>query len=190
MIATGILTASFTHHYGLQKKTTVRQHKIYSAAGKSSPAGILVAKQVGRSSGCFVMVYRDSVNQKAQPHFVPNKNDRVDIAKKHADYRTADVRQATVKITTTKWGWQNATAKFWLNCGQAGELAQQKATVTIPAKTWVVLSPSQLKQLKKQQVNQSQQQARIPVRTGTANTQGNQQAVAAMAAQKIKASLR
>lgn len=179
--STGILTATFTNHYGLEKQATTTTHQVYSAAGKSLPAGILITKRLGSESNRYVMVYREAADGKATAHFLPKKGDTVNSIKEYATYRTADTHQATVKITTTRWEWRSPAARFWLNCGQAGELVSRQAVVTIPKKTWVVLSPSQLNQVKKQAKGQTRAQHPSTM---------SQQAMAELTVQRIKAALK
>lgn len=185
VISTGLLTASFTNHYGLQQQTTTSQHHIYSASGKKLPTGILVAKQLGTNSGRYVMIYSDAINAKAKAHFVPKKNDTVNSIKTTATYKSTSNNQATVKITTTRWKWKNKAAKFWLNYGQSGELVKQKAVVSIPQKTWVVLSPAQLQKLKQIQRAQDYKQTNLQ----KSAISRNQTAAAELGAQRIKTML-
>lgn len=145
-----LLSLNFTSHYGMKKVTTVETHQVYSLAGNKVPAGVLAAKQLGTHSNRYVMVYRDSQNGQAKAHFVPNQKKIINAVKKHATYQLTDKQTATVTTRTTRWEWQNATAKRWLNVGsQAGELVKQTSTVYVPRKTWVVLTPTQMKKLKK-----------------------------------------
>lgn len=159
LVATvSIMTLNFSNHYGMKKETIVETHQIYSAAGDQSPMQIMVAKQLGTKSKHWVMVYRDSQAVKASTHFVPQKKHIVEMVKKQSTLKKANVDHATVKTTTIRWEWKNDTAKFWLNIGdQAGELVSQKSVVTVP-ENWQVLSPSQLKQLKKKMAAQQSAQ--------------------------------
>lgn len=145
-----LLSLNFTSHYGMKKVTTTETHQIYSLAGSKVPAGVLAAKQLGTHSNRYVLVYRDSENGPAKTHFVPNQKKITNAVKKHATYRLTDKKTATVTTKTTRWEWQNAIAKRWLNVGsQAGELVKQTSTVYVPRKTWVVLTPAQMKKMKK-----------------------------------------
>lgn len=146
----GVMSANFTNHYGMKKVTTTTTRRIYSAAGSKSPAGVLVTKQLGTKSGRYVLVYADTPNGKATAHFVPKQKHITTAVKQHVTYRTANVKQATLKTTTTRWEWKNDRAKFWLNVGdQAGELVSQYRTVTIPKDTWLAVTPNQMKKLQK-----------------------------------------
>ncbi|GEO68186.1 DUF4811 domain-containing protein [Levilactobacillus acidifarinae] len=148
--ATTILTLNFTTHYGMHQVTTVTTQRIYSATGKRSAAGVVIAKPLGTQSDNYVLVYSDHAAGKATPHFVPNRQSVTTMVKKRATYQASAATQATVQTTTVRWQWRNATAKRWLNVGdQAGELVRQKRLVKVPRKTWVVLSPDQMKTLKK-----------------------------------------
>ena len=167
--AVSIMTLNFSDHYGMKKETIVETHQIYSATGDQSPMQIMVAKQLGTKSKHWVMVYRDSQAVKASTHFVPQKKHIVETVKKQSTLKKANVDHATVKTTTVRWEWKNDTAKFWLNIGdQAGELVSQKSVVTVP-ENWQVLSPSQLKQLKKKMAAQQSAQKQALVAQASSN---------------------
>lgn len=115
------------------------------------------------------MVYCDSQAVKASTHFVPQKKHIVETVKKQSTLKKANVDHATVKTTTVRWEWKNDTAKFWLNIGdQAGELVSQKSVVTVP-ENWQVLSPSQLKQLKKKMAAQQSAQKQALMAQASSN---------------------
>lgn len=167
--AVSIMTLNFSNHYGMKKETIVETHQIYSAAGDQSPMQIMVAKQLGTKSRHWVMVYRDSQAVKASTHFVPQKKHIVEMVKKQSTLKKANVDHAIVKTTTIRWEWKNDTAKFWLNIGdQAGELVSQKSVVTVP-ENWQVLSPSQLKQLKKKMAAQQSAQKQALMAQASSN---------------------
>lgn len=167
--AVSIMTLNFSDHYGMKKETIVETHQIYSAAGDQSPMQIMVAKQLGTKSKHWVMVYCDSQAVKASTHFVPQKKHIVETVKKQSTLKKANVDHATVKTTTVRWEWKNDTAKFWLNIGdQAGELVSQKSVVTVP-ENWQVLSPSQLKQLKKKMAAQQSAQKQALMAQASSN---------------------
>ncbi|MDC2829875.1 DUF4811 domain-containing protein [Limosilactobacillus mucosae] len=167
--AVSIMTLNFSNHYGMKKETIVETHQIYSAAGDQSPMQIIVAKQLGTKSKHWVMVYRDSQAVKASTHFVPQKKHIVEMVKKQSTLKKANVDHATVKTTTIRWEWKNDTAKFWLNIGdQASELVSQKSVVTVP-ENWQVLSPSQLKQLKKKMAAQQSAQKQALMAQASSN---------------------
>ena len=167
--AVSIMTLNFSDHYGMKKETIVETHQIYSAAGDQSPMQIMVAKQLGTKSKHWVMVYCDSQAVKASTHFVPQKMHIVETVKKQSTLKKANVDHATVKTTTVRWEWKNDTAKFWLNIGdQAGELVSQKSVVTVP-ENWQVLSPSQLKQLKKKMAAQQSAQKQALMAQASSN---------------------
>ncbi|WP_267201890.1 DUF4811 domain-containing protein [Limosilactobacillus kribbianus] len=148
--AVSVMSANFTSHYGMKKVTTTTTRQIYSAAGSKSPAGVLVTKRLGTKSNRYVLVYADTPSGKAKAHFVPKQKHITTAVKQHATYRTANVKQATLKTTTTRWEWESKRAKFWLNVGdQAGELVSQYRTVTIPQDTWLAVTPNQMKKLQK-----------------------------------------
>ena len=68
-----LLTANIKSHYGMKNVTTTTEKTIYSAGGSKSPAGMLITQELGTKSGNYVMIYADSEDGKAKPHFVPNK---------------------------------------------------------------------------------------------------------------------
>ncbi|QEA57567.1 DUF4811 domain-containing protein [Weissella hellenica] len=142
------LTANMNSHYGMKQVTTSSEKTIYSAGGSKSPAGMLITQQLGTKADNYVMVYADREDKKAKPHFVPDKKNMTEAVLKRASYKTADVDKATVKTVTTRWEWRNDFFKLMLGFGGEGHsLVKQTATVTVPEKTWVVLSAKQAKQL-------------------------------------------
>ena len=151
-----ILTLNFTDHFGMEKVTTSKTSQIYSAGGDKSPAGILIAKEIGTKSDRYVLIYSDKTSKKATAHFTPNNKNVVNAVKKHATYRQTEGTKASVTIKTTRWKWKNKTYKNWLNVGaQAGELYKQSSTVKVPKKTWLVLTPEQMQKLQKVMQQQS-----------------------------------
>jgi len=158
--SSGMLIASTKYHWGMHQVTTVEHQQIYSAGSTKSPAGLLIAKQLGTKSGRYVMVYKTSADAtKATPHFVPDTSDVVNAVKAHATYRQADVTQATVKITTTHWGWRSAAGEYWLKVGKAQNQSISKhVVVTVPKKTWLVLTAAQAKQLSQVKTSTAQAQ--------------------------------
>lgn len=156
------MTANFTNHYEMKKVTTVKTQQIYSAAGERLPAGVLITKQLETKSERYVLIYADTPNGKATAHFVPNQKHITTAVKKSSTYKTADVDKATLTTKTTRWEWKNQTAKKWLNVGdQAGELVNQKQVVTIPEKTWIAVTPSQMKKLKTMTAQNQQTSSQI-----------------------------
>lgn len=147
--AVGALTMNTYSHYGMKKVTKTTSHKIYSAAGSKSLAGILVAKKMGTKANRYVLVYADHKDGKATTHNVPSTKHIINSTKKHASYQQTNTKEAKVVTKTTRWEWKNNTYKTWLSVGdQAGELHKQKTTVYVPKDTWLVLSPTQMKKLK------------------------------------------
>ena len=148
--AVALLTLNFTDHYGMKKVTTVRTQRVYSALGSQSAADVLIAKQLGTQSDNYIFAYREQRNGSTTTHFVPNQKKVTTMVKKRATYQVDKVKYAAVTTTTVRWGWKNATMKRWFNVGvQDGELVSQKRMIKVPDKTWIVLSPSQLKTLQK-----------------------------------------
>lgn len=148
--ASGILTLTFTDtHLGMHKVTTTTTSKVYSATGNQSPANILIAKRLGTKADRYVLVYRDSAAvKKATTHGVPNQDHIASTVKKKTTYKLTNGTSATATTKTTRWEWKNKTTKFWLNVGQGGTLVSKKTVVKVPKTTWLVLSPSQVKQLR------------------------------------------
>lgn len=86
----------------------------------------------------------------------------VQAVKKSATYREANVSQATVTTTTTRWEWRNKVFEFLLGFGgEGGTVAKQSSVVTMPKSSWLAVTDKQAKQLTKLQGAQdtAQQQA-------------------------------
>lgn len=178
-----LLTVNMNSHYGMKKVTTSTEKTIYSAGGSKSPAGMLITQRLGTKADNYVMIYADREDSKAKAHFVPNKKKITEAIHKRATYRTADVKKATVKTVTTRWEWKNDFFKWLLEFGGEGHsLAKQTTTVTVPKKTWVVLSAQQAKQVTAKQKAASQNKA-----AATAQQKQMRDAVQAKVAAYIKA---
>ncbi len=162
------MTLSFTHHLGMQQVSHTETQRIYTAGAKQSPAGVLLAQEIGTQSDNYVLIYRDRA-QAAEPkvHFKPDQKHITQAIRKEADYRQAKVNHASVKTTTTRWAWKNDVYRLLFGIGgQGNELVKEKVEVTVPSDTWVVMSPQQAKQLAQTQAKmspamQAQQQAEI-----------------------------
>jgi hypothetical protein len=144
-----LMVANFNNHFGMKKVTTTTTKQVYSAAGSASPAGTLIAAEVGTKSNNYVLVYADKENGSAEQHFVPNQKDIVEAVKKTATYKTADVDKATVTTKTTRWEWSNDLYKSLFGFGgEGGSLYKQTSVVTVPEDTWVVMTAGQAASLK------------------------------------------
>ncbi len=145
--ATWLTTLNFHDHWGMEKVTKTETNPIYTAGETSSPAGMLLTQQIGKKSGNYVLVFRDTKDaKKATAHYAPDTKHIVNAVKKAATYRYADVNKATVTTKTTRWVWSNDFAKSLFGfTGMAGDLVKQSNQVTIPKDTWVAMTPAQAK---------------------------------------------
>ena len=83
----------------------------------------------------MLLVYADERDAKATPHFVPDTKHMVQAVKKSATYREANVSQATVTTTTTRWEWRNKVFEFLLGFGgEGGTVAKQSSVVTMQSR--------------------------------------------------------
>jgi hypothetical protein len=155
-----MLVANTSYHWGMKQETTTSTEKIYSAGSSKSPAGMLMTKELGTSSGRYVLVYKNnSDSKKATAHFVPNNDDIVNSVKEKATYKQANVKDATVKTTTKKWVWKSDNYRRWLKVGKTqNQLISKKHVVTVPKDTWAVLTADQAKKLAKAQKSVSADQ--------------------------------
>lgn len=187
----GVLTMTFTDsHLGMHKVTTTTTSKIYSATGNQSAANILIAKRLGTDSNRYVLVYRDSANaKKTTTHGVPDTDHIASAVKKKTTYKLTNGTTATATTKTTYWEWKNKTVKFWLNMGQGHTLVSKKTVVKVPKKTWVVLSPSQVKQLQAKLKAAAASGQTTSTATAAASGMSKDQLAAAAAAQ-VKAMLK
>ena len=153
-LATVQLTLTFTDHLGMRQVTTTSTSQIYSATGKQSPAGILIANRIGKKDNQHqVLVYQDDEDSQARAHFVPNQKHMTESIKRRVKVVPANVDKATLTTKTTRWQWRSERAKQWFNVGQAGELVKEENIVKIPRDTWVVLSTKQMKKMQKLMTN-------------------------------------
>lgn len=143
-----ITTLNFTQHFGMKTETKTTVKQVYSAS-PASPANTLITKRIGTKANNYVLIYRnDDDAKKATTHGIPDTSDISKAVKIKHIYRIADVKKATVKTTTTRWIWKN---DFWRILfgvgGQGNELKKQTSVVTVPKKTWVVMTANQAKAL-------------------------------------------
>ncbi|KRN76710.1 DUF4811 domain-containing protein [Weissella minor] len=148
------ITLNFTDHYGMKQVTKTTEQQIYSAGDKNSPANMLLAQEIGDDSGNYVLVYRENENDaEPKPHHKPDQKHIIEAVKKTADYKeSAQATEATSQTKTTRWVFKNDMYKLLFGISdQQNELVKETTTVTVPEKTWVVMSPKQAEELGKQQ---------------------------------------
>ncbi|MHC5374837.1 DUF4811 domain-containing protein [Enterococcus sp. LJL120] len=154
LVATIVLVALHLYnHLGMEKVTTTTENEIYTAGDTASPANLLIVSEIGTASDNYAMVYRDSADAEAsETHFVPDESDIVNAVKLTASYQTADTTEAVAETKTTKWDFSSNFYKTLFSFeNQADEIIAEKVTVTVPEKTWVVLTSDQAQQLQDSQ---------------------------------------
>lgn len=136
------LTLHFSGNWGMKEVTTTATKQIYTAGDSSATYGLLIDSQLGTSSGNYVLVYRDSVtSSKPATHFVPDTAHAAEAVKISASFTQADTDKATVTTTTTKRVFTSNLMSFFFNIGgEQNELVKEKALVTVPKDTWLVLT--------------------------------------------------
>jgi hypothetical protein len=149
LLTVGAMTLNFTQHLGMEEVTKTETTRIYSAGDMRLPQGILIAEPMGTDKNSYVMVYRDSKDdKKPSVHFKPNEDKLVDATKQHAVFEQSDdVKQAQVKVATTRLEWKNDLAK-WLfgTSGQTDEIISEKVVVEVPS-DWMVLTQAELEKI-------------------------------------------
>ncbi|MBM7617122.1 hypothetical protein JOC36_000671 [Weissella uvarum] len=191
------ITLNFTNQLGMKEVTTVKEQKIYTAGDTKSPANMLIAKEVGDDSNNYVMVYRNHADdKKAKVHNKPDSKHITEAIKKTGTYHTKQTDHATVKTTTTRLRFKNDFYKMMFGISeQQNKLVKQRTVVTVPSKTWVVLTPEQAKQLgakqkqmspKMQQMQQAQMKQAVTQKM-TAYMQAHPDATAAQQKAQTKA---
>lgn len=146
-----MLTNHFVNHTGMTITTKTQTKEIYSAAGTSSPFGLLIQKEVGSKSGNYVLVYRDKVSDKeATAHFIPKKGEPTEAVKQKVIYKQANVDKATLTTVTKRYTWTSDWAKLLYGFGgEDKELVSRHITATVPNDTWLVLTKEKADQLPK-----------------------------------------
>lgn len=145
-----MITANFTHHWGMNEVTTTRAQKIYTAGPTTASYGMLIKHEIGNGSGNYVFVYRSKQDDKApQAHFVPDRKNIIDAVKKTAIYRTSSrVNHAEVRIHTTHYQFSSTWARLLFGIGGGNnELQREIIVVVVPSDTWLVITPNQAKEL-------------------------------------------
>ncbi|WP_159564400.1 DUF4811 domain-containing protein [Streptococcus halichoeri] len=144
-----LLTDHFVNHTGMRVQTTQTHKPIYSAADPKANFGVVIQEPIGTKSKHHVMVYRDQPTDKApRAHFIPNKKKINQAAKQEATYRYGDTKDAMLTTRTKRYRFDSDWAKWLYGFGgEDGQLVSTKYVVTLPKKTWLVLSKDQAKQL-------------------------------------------
>lgn len=167
LLIQGILIGmNLHHHFGMKQVTTTKvHHNVYSAGDKQNPANLMIAKELGKDTNHYVLIYRDHKDQKkAQAHFKPDfsKEKQVETVKKSATYQLKDVKQPEVKTKTTAWVFENDFYQALMSFGDDRKaLIKETTIITLPKDEWVAASPEQLKQLQAKQKDSSSQQKQM-----------------------------
>ncbi|MFC4652467.1 DUF4811 domain-containing protein [Lactococcus nasutitermitis] len=163
-----LLVANFSGNWGTKTITTRQTSNIYTAGETNVAYNLLIKQEIGTGSHNYAFVYRTNKNEiKAKAHFVPDTNNISQAVKKRATYQMTSQKQATV-VTVKKYRkLSNGLPKFLFNLGNNNQkLLKQTTTVYLPENTWLVLTETQAKELKK----------KAPELEKAANAQAEQQA--------------
>lgn len=144
-----LLTDHFVNHTGLVVKSETKTSAIYTAGDVTVSYGVLITKEIGTSSGNYVLVYRDKTSEKeATAHFVPDTSQVTTAIKKKTTYKTTTGNKAYLKTVTKRYRWQSKLDEWLFGfAGEAGELVSQKRTAYVPEKTWLVLTDKEAEKL-------------------------------------------
>lgn len=162
LIVIGII-ANMTHHFGMEKQSTLTSTKeIYSAGSSESPVNMLIANEIGSNTDNYVMVFKNQKSDnKASVNFKP-KTDKKHLSnaiKTTASYKERDVDYATVQTSKTYWVWKSDFYKWLFKFGNENdkELISSHTIVSVPKDTWLVVNSDEAKKLKSMQQSQQSQ---------------------------------
>lgn len=146
LISTVSLSANMNYHFGMQKEITYSSKKsIYTAGPLNSPKNLLITKEIGSNSNNYILIYRNNQRSiKPSAHFLPNRKQTVQLIRSRATYRLVDVQQATIQTEQIKWVYQNQLMKTLFKVNDETELIKQKAIVTVPKTSWIVIPFNQI----------------------------------------------
>ncbi|EHN59685.1 DUF4811 domain-containing protein [Oenococcus kitaharae] len=137
------IVANFHDHFGLQKVTTQRSFKIYSAAGSKMPIGLLLYQPIGTSGKDNVYIYATKSNQKKPSHT------QADAMTKNRLTRVSS-ENARLQTSETRWEYRSAFNRLLFGlAGNGHELTHRVNRFYLP-KSWLRLSTIQAKALQKQ----------------------------------------
>lgn len=144
-----MLTLHIKDSWGMKEVTTSTSHQIYSAGDKSAAYGMLIKSEIGKNTKNYVFVYRqDKTSEKAEVNFKPDEKHISDAIKKTATYKLVDDDKATLTTKTTRRVWASDFYKLLFSVGgEENELVKQHTTISVPKKTWLVLTQDQVKKL-------------------------------------------
>ncbi|OIK57072.1 DUF4811 domain-containing protein [Oenococcus oeni] len=144
------IVANYYDHYGLHKVSVTSTKKIYSA-DQSSSMNLILYQKIGTSGKENVYIYSTKLKQKTPQHTQ---------ADEYTTNKVKNVSSNTAKLKTTKtyWEYKSNASKFWFGiAGNGHELVKRVNNFEIP-KTWIRLSTSQAKELKKELADSKFQQ--------------------------------
>ncbi|PDH93795.1 DUF4811 domain-containing protein [Oenococcus oeni] len=144
------IVANYYDHYGLHKVSVTSTKKIYSA-DQSSSMNLILYQKIGTSGKENVYIYSTKLKQKTPQHTQ---------ADEYTTNKVKNISSNTAKLKTTKtyWEYKSNASKFWFGIAENGhELVKRVNNFEIP-KTWIRLSTSQAKELKKELADSKFQQ--------------------------------
>ena len=152
ILSVGMLLFHIKDNWGMKEVTTTSTHQIYTAGDKSAPYGMMIKAEIGKNTGNYVLVYRNSADSaKPDTNFKPDTKNIIEAVKKSATYKLADVDTAKVTTTTTRRVWSSDLMKKLFDIGSENkELVKQHSVVTVPKDTWLVLTQAQVEKLTKE----------------------------------------
>ena len=146
------LTLHIRNNWGLKEVTTTTSHQIYTAGDKTAPYGMMIKAEIGKNTGNYVLVFRNSENEaKPATNFKPDEKHITEAVKKSATYKLVAGNKAQVTTTTTRRQWKSNFFKTLFSAGgEKNELVKQHSVVSVPKDTWLVLTQAQVEKLTKQ----------------------------------------
>lgn len=149
--STALMTMNYSHHFGMQKVTTTKVQRIYSASNSSLPLAIY--KPVGTNGKDNIYIYNTQEKQKTANHTQANEY----TSSKIKWTNTINPRMVT---TETRWQYKNDFYRFlYAWSGMNGTLVKRSNVLEYP-RTYVKLTTTQADKLSKlaksQQAKQDQ----------------------------------
>lgn len=138
--ATALMTMNYSHHFGMEKVTTTKVQRIFSASNSSMPLALY--QPVGKNGQDDVYIYNTKARQKTANHTQANEYTSSNIKW----VRNVEPRMVTKE---TRWQYKNNFYKFlYAWSGMDGTLVKRTNTLEYP-RTYVKLTTKQAGKLSK-----------------------------------------
>lgn len=139
VVSTGLMTANYSHHFGMHQVTTTKTQTVYPAR---PGAPLALYQPLGTDGSEQVLIYRKNAQQSHLNHTPASEHTKATI-------KLANRANVQMVTRTTRWQTKPGLSSFlFKDVGTSGKIVHQKITITYP-KTYVKVTTKQAKRLAK-----------------------------------------